>query len=112
CCAARRRFHERASRREGDFQRSCDISVEAGSRGGSGVKRIDGDAARSQATRELFGKKAVCQFGLSVKLARLVEPMAVQIIEHDAFGRSLVNAGAAAYDHDAAGPVAHPVEEF
>jgi len=36
-----------------------------------------------------------------------VESTTVEVIEHDALGRSLIDAGAAAHDDDAPGTIAH-----
>ena len=71
------------------------------------MQRIDGDAAGAQAARQFLGEQRVRQFGLSVERERLVEPATVEVVEHDAFGRRLLEGGAAADDDDAPCPVAH-----
>jgi hypothetical protein len=48
---------------------------------------------------------------LPIEHERLVESTAVEVVEHDALGRRVLDAVAAAHDHDAPAAVAHLVQQ-
>src|SRR5580692_8946612 len=76
------------------------------------MQRVDRDSPSAQSMRQFLGIQRRGELRLSIKCERLIKLMTVQIVEHDAFCRRLIDACAAAYDNDASAAVAYDVQQL